>query len=49
MKYIPLPLSNGLITRSGFETNFLRVEFCCVVRLGLVARGGGLGIRFWVC
>ena len=49
MRHIPLPLSNGLMTRSGFEPNFLRVNLCCEVRLGLVARGGELGIRFWVC
>ena len=49
MRHIPLPLSNGLMTRSGFETNFLRVDLCCELKLGLVARGGGLGIRFWIC
>ena len=49
MRHTPLPLSNGLMTRSGFETNFLRVELCCEVRLGLVTHGGGLWIRFWVC
>ena len=37
------------MTRSGFEPNFLRVDLCCEVRLGLVAHGGGLGMRFWVC
>ena len=46
MRHIPLPLSNGLMTRSGFEPNFLRVDLCCEVRLGLVALGGGLGVRF---
>ena len=37
------------MTRSGFEPNFLTVDLCCEVRLGLVAHGGGLGMRFWVC
>ena len=49
MRHILLPLLIGLITSSGFETNFLRVHLCGVVRSGLVARGGGLGIRFWIC
>ena len=49
MRHIPLPSSNGLMTRFIFEPNFLRVGLCCEVRLGLVACGGGLGIRFWVC
>ena len=39
--FIPLPLLNGLINRSGFEPNL-----CCEVRLGLVAYGGGVGIIF---
>ena len=25
------------------------MDLFCEVRLDLVARGGGLGIRFWVC
>ena len=33
MKHIPL---NGLMTRSGFEPNFLRVDLCCEVIFGLV-------------
>ena len=45
MRHIPLPLSNGLITRSGLEPSFLRVDLCCEVRFGLAIRGGG----FWVC
>ena len=49
MRHIPLPLSNDLMTRCGFEPNFLRVNLCYEVRLGLAARGGGLGIRFWAC
>ena len=49
MRHIPLPLLNGLMTRSGFEPNFLRVNLCCEVRLGLAARGRGLGTMFWVC
>ena len=49
MRHMQLPLSNGLMTRFGFEPNFLRVNLCCEVRLGLLTLGGGLGIRFWVC
>ena len=49
MRHIPLPLSNGLITRSGLEPSFLRVDLCCEVRLGLAIRGGELGRGFWVC
>ena len=36
MRHIPIPLSNGLMTRSGLKTNFLRVSFYCKVRLDLV-------------
>ena len=25
------------------------MDLCCELRLGLVARGGGLEIRFWLC
>ena len=46
MRHIPIPLSNGLMTRSGFEPNFLRVDLSREVRLGLVTCGGWLGIRF---
>ena len=49
MRHIPLTLLNGLMTRSGFKPTFLRVDFFCEVRLGLVACGRELGIRFWVC
>ena len=49
MRHIPLTLLNGLMTRSGFKPIFLRVDFFCEVRLGLVACGRELGIRFWVC
>ena len=45
MRHIPLPLPNGFMTRSGF----FEVNLCCELRLGLVARGGGLEIRFWLC
>ena len=37
MRHIPLPLSNGLVTKSGLEPSFLRVDLCCEVRLGFVA------------
>ena len=49
MRHIPLPLLNGLMTRSRFEPNFLWVNLFCEVILGLVTCGGGVGIRFWVC
>ena len=49
MRHMQLPLSNGLMTRCGFERNILRVDLCCEVRMGLLTLGGGLGIRFWVC
>ena len=39
MRHAPLPLSNGLMTKSGFEPNFLRVGLCYEVRLGLVTCG----------
>ena len=45
----PTPLVEWFDGRSGFEPNFLRVDRCCEVRLGLVVRGVALGIRFWVC
>ena len=41
MMHISISLSNGLITRSGLEPSFLRVDLCCEVRLGLAIRGGG--------
>ena len=43
MWHIPLPLWNGLITRSGLEPNFLRIGLCCEVKLGLATCGGGMG------
>ena len=46
MRHIPTPWSNGLMARSGFEPNFLRVDLCCEVILGLVTCGGSLRIRF---
>ena len=49
MRHIPLPFSNGLITRSGLEPNFVRMDLCCEVRLGLAIHGGGLGRGFLVC
>ena len=49
MGHIPFSLSNVFMTRYGFEPNFLRVDLCCEIRLGLEAHGRGLGIRFWVC
>ena len=52
MRHIPLALPNGLMTRSGFEPNSLRVDLCCEVILVLATCGGGgvwLGISFWVC
>ena len=49
MRHIPLLFLNGLITRSGLEPSFLRVDPCCEVRLGLVIHGGRLVRGFWVC
>ena len=49
MRHIPLPLSNGLMTRSGLEPRFLRVDLCSEVRLGLATCWGRLGRWFWVC
>ena len=43
MRHIPLPLLNGLMTRSRFEPNFLWVNLFCEVILGLVTCGGGGG------
>ena len=39
MRHVPLPLSIGLMTKSGFEPNFLRVDLCYEVRLGLATCG----------
>ena len=41
MRHVPLPLSNGLMTRSGLEP--LSVDLCCEVSLGLVEYGRRLG------
>ena len=49
MMHIPISSSNGLITRSGLEPSFLRVDLCCEVRLGLAICGEGLARGFWVC
>ena len=46
MRHIPLPLSNGLITRSGLQPSFLRMDLCCEVRLGFVIRGESWGEGF---
>ena len=46
MRHIPTSWPNGLMTRPGFEPNFLRVDLCCEVRLGIVTCGSWLGIRF---
>ena len=48
MRHILLPLSNGLMNRSGLEPLFLRVDFCFKVRFGLVTGGGGLKRMFSV-
>ena len=40
MRHIPL---NALMTRSGFEPNFLRVDLCCEVSLVLWHLGEGWG------
>ena len=42
MRHIPLPLPNGLMTRSGLEPRFLRVNLCSEGRLGLVTCCGRL-------
>ena len=49
MRHIPLPLPNGLITKSVLEPSFLRVDISCKERLGLAIRDGGFGGGFWVC
>ena len=49
MRHIPIPLSNGLMTRSGLKTNFLRVSFYCKVIIRSCDIQGRLGIGFWVC
>ena len=49
MRYIPLPSSNGLMTRSQLEPNFVRVDHCCEVRLDLLTCVGKIGRGFWVC
>ena len=40
MRHISLVLSNGLITKSGLEPSFLRVNLCCEMRLGLLVCWG---------
>ena len=49
MRHISLPLSNGLMTRSGLEPRFLRADLCSEVRLGLATCWGRLGRWFWAC
>ena len=49
MRHIPLPLSNGFMTRSRLEPRFLRVDLCSEGRLGLVTCCGRLGKWFLVC
>ena len=43
MSHISLPLSKGLITKSGLEPCFGRVDLCCEVSLGLVLSREWLG------
>ena len=47
MRHIPLPSSNGLITI--LESNILRVDFPCEVRLCIKAYWRRLGREFWMC
>ena len=47
MRHIPLPFSNGLITI--LESNILRVDFSCEVRLCIKAYWRRLGREFWMC
>ena len=49
MRHIPLPLSKGLMTRSGLEPSFLSVNLCCEVRLGLLVCRGWLGRGLSIC
>ena len=48
MRHMQLPLSNDLMTRCGFEPNFLMVNLCYETRLHLVTCRGRLRIRLWV-
>ena len=43
MRHIPLPLLNGLMTRSGFEPKFLRVNICCKETIGSCSMRGRVG------
>ena len=43
MRHIPLPLLNGLMTRSGFEPKFLRVNICCEETIGSCNMRGRVG------
>ena len=47
MRHIPLPFSNGLITIS--ESNILRIDFSCEMRLYIKAYWKRLGREFWMC
>ena len=40
------PFVKWLMTRSGLEPNFFRVNLCCEVRLGLVTCGDSWGDGF---
>ena len=40
---------NGLMARSGLEPNFMRVDLCCEVRLGLLICVGKIRRGSWVC
>ena len=48
MRHILLPLSKGLMTKSGLEPSFLSVNLCCEVRLGFwyVVVGWGEGLEY---
>ena len=43
MRHILLRLSKGLMTKSGLEPSFLRVDLCCELKLGLVVCWEWLG------
>ena len=47
MRHILLTFSNGLSTRSGLQSRFLRMGLCSEGILGLVTCCGKLGRWFW--
>ena len=49
MRHILLPLSKGLITKSGLKPSFLSVNLYCEVRLGLLVCCGWLGRGPRIC